>query len=238
MDARGTIALLHRKLDKDRLFVRVDIVLTENFPFENNIAIPVSLICGADQYPTAQIRARSKLHYPCWISNPPLKRGQEKLGEFLVRHGFKNKDKVGLKVNRRNSAIEVEISKSGNAESANDSVLPDEIPQPERIVEGAKKTVVVNAYERDPAARKKCIEHWGCSCSVCGIDFSARYGDLGKGFIHVHHLKPIAEIGKEYELDPVNDLRPVCPNCHAMIHRTSPVLKIEELQAVLTQNGE
>jgi 5-methylcytosine-specific restriction protein A len=68
---------------------------------------------------------------------------------------------------------------------------------------------------------------------VCGLDFGERYGALGEGFIHVHHLTELASIGREYEVDPVRDLRPVCPNCHAMLHRTDPALSPEELRAIL-----
>ena len=85
--------------------------------------------------------------------------------------------------------------------------------------EGARKTVLVNKYERSSIARMKCIEHHGCKCSICGFDFEKAYGELGKGFIHVHHLVPLATIGKEYRVDYDRDLIPVCPNCHAMLHR-------------------
>lgn len=68
---------------------------------------------------------------------------------------------------------------------------------------------------------------------MCNFDFHAVYGDLGQGFIHVHHLKPIHTIGEEYVLDPENDLRPVCPNCHSMLHRKKDVLSIEELAGLL-----
>ncbi|MBK7873847.1 MAG: HNH endonuclease [Saprospiraceae bacterium] len=99
-----------------------------------------------------------------------------------------------------------------------------------------KKTVVVDRYERHPKARAKCIEYWKCTCSVCEFDFEKVFGDLGKGFIHVHHLTPLSEIGKEYEVDPIKDLRPICPNCHAMIHRENPPLTIEQLKLVINKN--
>jgi 5-methylcytosine-specific restriction protein A len=99
------------------------------------------------------------------------------------------------------------------------------------VVEGAAKTVMTKVYERDRGARLKCIGHWGWECFVCQFDFAEVYGDLGEGFIHVHHLKPLSEIGKAYMLDPITDLRPVCPNCHAMLHRYIPALTIEDLQA-------
>jgi 5-methylcytosine-specific restriction protein A len=78
--------------------------------------------------------------------------------------------------------------------------------------EGAKKQITVNAYERSPAARAICIQHYGLNCSVCGFNFEETYGEIGIGFIHVHHLKPLSEIGKDYKLNPITDLRPVCPN--------------------------
>jgi 5-methylcytosine-specific restriction enzyme A len=114
---------------------------------------------------------------------------------------------------------------------AHPEILPEEIAEPDKVFEGAKKSVTVNIYERDQNARRKCIEHWGIACIVCGFNFLARYGELGDGFIHVHHLKPLAEIGERYELNPISDLRPVCPNCHAMLHRESPALSIDELRA-------
>lgn len=108
----------------------------------------------------------------------------------------------------------------------------DEIINPDDIFEGAKKTVVVNSYERNREAREICIAAHGCRCSVCGMDFEQMYGDIGRGFIHVHHIVPISTIGAEYKLDPVKDLVPVCPNCHAMLHRYGirKTLTIEELK--------
>ncbi|MEH0673091.1 HNH endonuclease [Vibrio owensii] len=106
---------------------------------------------------------------------------------------------------------------------------PDEIDVP-NLFEGAKKTVTVNAYERNPKARQKCIDKWGLNCSVCSFHFQLVYGEIGKGYIHVHHVKPLSEIGEEYEVDPEKDLRPVCSNCHAMLHREKPALSIEELK--------
>ncbi|MBS0299298.1 MAG: HNH endonuclease [Proteobacteria bacterium] len=112
-------------------------------------------------------------------------------------------------------------------------LFPDELEPGKKYVEGAKKQVRVNAYERDPKARKACLAYHGYSCSVCSFNFQTRYGEIGKDFIHVHHLRPLALTDGEYELDPVADLRPICPNCHAMLHRGENVLSIEELQTRL-----
>jgi 5-methylcytosine-specific restriction enzyme A len=111
--------------------------------------------------------------------------------------------------------------------------FPDEVNRSEVLCEGAVYQVLVNAYERNPQARQKCIDHYGTQCYPCKFDFSEHFGELGEGFIHVHHLRPISEIGDEYEIDPVKDLCPVCPNCHAMIHRRSPPYSIEEIRMIL-----
>ena len=99
------------------------------------------------------------------------------------------------------------------------NVLPEEVETPGQYFEGASKLVSVNTYERNAKARAMCIEHHGYICAVCSFDFKKYYGAIGENYIHVHHLVPLAEIKKEYELDPVKDLIPVCPNCHAIIHR-------------------
>lgn len=121
-----------------------------------------------------------------------------------------------------------------NARENHPSKLPEEIFYPDSHVEGTTKTITVNIYERNPIARKKCIEYYGCRCIICGFEFEEKYGDIGKGFIHVHHLKELSEIKNEYEVNPVEDLRPVCPNCHAMLHKRKPAFTIEELINYLT----
>ena len=112
-------------------------------------------------------------------------------------------------------------------------MFPDEISNERLSIEGLGQLVLVNRYERNRSARKTCIEKWGPKCAACGFDFEAVYGVIGQGFIHVHHLTPIATIKMEYQLDAHNDLRPVCPNCHSMLHRRTPPYTIDELKAFL-----
>jgi len=103
--------------------------------------------------------------------------------------------------------------------TANDEYFPETIESSPEIFEGIKKQVSVNKYERSSIARTKCIEAHGHSCKICKFNFEEQYGELGKEFIHVHHIIPIHSIGKSYKIDYVNDLVPVCPNCHAMLHK-------------------
>lgn len=106
---------------------------------------------------------------------------------------------------------------------------PNEV-QGTEFIEGAVKSVRVNVYERDVNARSECIAIYGMNCVVCDFNFEKAYGDLGIGFIHVHHLVDLASIGHSYKVDPKADLRPVCPNCHAMLHKIKPAYSIEELK--------
>jgi hypothetical protein len=55
--------------------------------------------------------------------------------------------------------------------------------------------------------------------------------------LQLHHVIPIAQVGTEYELHPIRDLRPVCPNCHAVIHRREPPFSIEEIKHMLQNHG-
>lgn len=103
-------------------------------------------------------------------------------------------------------------------------------------LEGAVRQILVNAYERNTEARAKCLLHYGAKCVVCGFDFGAKYGSAAAGFIHVHHVVPISSVGTEYRLDPIEDLRPICPNCHAVVHRRQLPYGIEEVRAMLREN--
>lgn len=110
-------------------------------------------------------------------------------------------------------------------------------PEPgQTFPEGAVKRVMVNKYERDPAARRSCLAKYGHQCSVCELDFEVQYGEIGKDFIHVHHLKELSTVGPGYAVDPVEDLRPVCPNCHAMLHKQRPAFTPEELRQKLRRS--
>ncbi len=112
---------------------------------------------------------------------------------------------------------------------------PDELPTDITITEGAKRTIVVNKYERDPKARIACIEHLGVACIVCGFDFGKIYGEQYIGKIHVHHIIPVSSIGKEYQLDTKKDLVPICPNCHFIAHLKgkNETYSIDEIRQML-----
>ena len=100
------------------------------------------------------------------------------------------------------------------------------------MTEGGKKLIFTYKYERNPRLKKKALEEYGYSCSVCGFDFEETYGSLGKEFTEVHHIVPVSEGERENDY---RNLVPLCPNCHRMIHRLYALgahLSAEERQAV------
>lgn len=101
------------------------------------------------------------------------------------------------------------------------------------FTEGQELQIELTKYERNPEARAKCIEYYGSYCQVCNFDFSKTYGHIGTGFIHVHHLNPISSSNGQYEIDPIKDLIPLCPNCHSMIHKKDPPFTVQELKSFL-----
>lgn len=113
----------------------------------------------------------------------------------------------------------------------------DEVEEEEIHFEGASRRVRVNRFERDRNARNKCVAHYGAKCSACDFDFQKCFGELGDGYIHVHHIVPLSEIRASYAVDPIKDLRPICPNCHVMLHRSRRTLSIEELKKVLDRQS-
>lgn len=114
-----------------------------------------------------------------------------------------------------------------------DQIAAEEVPDGTLYQEGAVHQVTVNAYERNPEAREACLRRYGRSCVICGFNFFEAYGEEAADYIQVHHIKPIARAGGSYVLNPLKDLRPVCPNCHAVIHRRDPPFSIAEVKRML-----
>ena len=109
----------------------------------------------------------------------------------------------------------------------------DEDPD-QLFTEGAQCNIVADRYERSRSARQACLQANGPVCAICGFDFAKAYGAEFAGIIQVHHITPISEIGHEYQVDPVHDLIPVCPNCHVALHsKPGGTYTPDELRALL-----
>ena len=112
----------------------------------------------------------------------------------------------------------------------------EESQSSDTFCEGAVNEIQVNKYERSTDARNACIARFTATCIICGFNFNATFGPMAAGFIHVHHVKPLSEIGEKYRVDPIKDLRPACPNCHAVIHMGGKCRTIEEVRKLLEEN--
>jgi 5-methylcytosine-specific restriction enzyme A len=111
------------------------------------------------------------------------------------------------------------------------ALLPVEDLESEGQEEGDMFYRKIKSYERSRLNRVACIEYHGNRCVVCNIDFGEFYGPLGDGFIHIHHIVPISQMNGSYIINPREDLVPVCPNCHAMLHRNKEnCLSVEYLK--------
>jgi hypothetical protein len=115
------------------------------------------------------------------------------------------------------------------------------------INEGTKKYREVAVYERSTTLRNYAIQFYTkddrINCNCCNFNFGDFYGaELGSGFIEIHHTKPIFKYEDE-DLEntlkvAVQNLTPVCSNCHRMIHRNSrKVVEIQNLIQNINDNG-
>jgi predicted HNH restriction endonuclease len=161
----------------------------------------------------------------------------------MSQYEIDTKGKSKLKSNNLNANIsiyEFDIEKNkfkkSQIELFNEVYLEDgEFDKENIYLEGSQKYIIVNSYERDPKKRTDCIKKYGFTCYVCGMNFADIYGERGAGFIEVHHTIPLYKI-KEHSSFHVDDLRPVCSNCHSMLHRYRDEITIEELRSIINKN--
>jgi 5-methylcytosine-specific restriction protein A len=101
--------------------------------------------------------------------------------------------------------------------------------------EGNPQQNLSTTSERNIRARNDCIKINGYICKVCGQKMENIYGEIGKNFIHVHHIVFHSSKKGNHKIDPKNDLITVCPNCHSMLHKklNGEYLSIEELKKII-----
>jgi 5-methylcytosine-specific restriction protein A len=101
-------------------------------------------------------------------------------------------------------------------------------------VEGEQQVVLNRhrARERwlrdEKIAQVKAENNGRLPCEVCGFDFLRTYGELGRDYAQVHHLKPLADRAKPSQT-LLADLAVLCANCHVMVHRYGGNLPLDSL---------
>lgn len=161
-------------------------------------------------------------------------------GFYGNRKGFPNPEKRKSRVEYKNQFDEIEQKeylkeiKSILFKNKFD-IKCDEVCSDETLYEGAKIRIEVNRYERSIKAKRECLNYYGRKCVICKFeDKTSKYKNID--IVEVHHLKPLSEINEEYIVNPIKDLRPVCPNCHRALHSKTPAYSIEELKIILNNN--
>lgn len=120
-----------------------------------------------------------------------------------------------------------------NKHNTDDAFLQTELQEKEYF-EGRRASTLGQRIERNVQARNKCIAVRGLDCVVCGFNFFVRYGELGLGYIHVHHIEDLAHSSGGQQVDPKRDLVPVCPNCHMMLHKgVKKARSVKELKRLI-----
>lgn len=176
----------------------------------------------ADRYATLGVSHR-----------PTMKRGWADMYPLFWKVDDANLGNLATAILDLALPLTVKKARGKSVAPAEPVALPHEVLPSFQYLEGATKRIVVNAYERDRDARTACLAHFGKVCVVCGFDFGLAFGPEFAGVIEVHHLKPLSKIDAEYSVNPLSDLRPVCPNCHTALHRRDPPYEIDELRALL-----
>lgn len=105
------------------------------------------------------------------------------------------------------------------------------------FAEGERARRETHLFKRNPALRAAAIAKHGLRCFGCKHALSELYGPLGEGYIEIHHLDPLGEgidsMTPEAKMTTVDDVAPLCPSCHRMIHRRRPALTLDQLRLAL-----
>lgn len=113
-----------------------------------------------------------------------------------------------------------------------------------KLWEGELGVHKINQAQRNRIARAECLNYFfphgaRYKCQICGFDFEETYGEIGRNYIVVHHRESHADKSNregKHEIDPRKDLIPVCPNCHAMLHKQTPPYDAKEIKNFLQKN--
>ena len=115
------------------------------------------------------------------------------------------------------------------------------------VLEGKANIKTSKTKERSKMLREAAVKYYTVDdrikCCACGFDFTEKYGEHGAGYIQIHHEKPIYQYSDEgfstYIKEAILNTKPLCANCHCMIHRNKThMLEIEELKEIIEQTSQ
>jgi hypothetical protein len=132
----------------------------------------------------------------------------------------------------RDPAVALRVLQIDSGATPDQDILIAEVAK--RFVEGKVVDVLMQRRERDPAARAACVAEYGFVCFACGVNLKQRYVGLQVEVVHVHHEEPLSLAAGEREFDPVATMKPLCPNCHCVVHSRNPPYTIAEVRGMVT----
>jgi len=161
--------------------------------------------------------------------------------QFEIIQFRKGDDGKDLSVNGKTKATRVLIrnKKFGNrAKKQNNKEQNKQIrgkpSNTDLLHEGFKRSTTFAKHERSKKNREAAIQKHGVVCFGCQKAMAEIYGKIADGYIHIHHVQPISEYSSARKPN-INELVPLCPNCHAVVHLEKPPITIEQLQKLISK---
>jgi predicted HNH restriction endonuclease len=157
--------------------------------------------------------------------------------DLVVHHGTgTNAGRTFLII--KDPTVALKVLMQGVGKTLDEAIQNTKVNGKYKYIEGALRNVVMKGHERSPKARQACLKHYGYNCYACGTNLYTRYRGLSSEFIHVHHEKPLGTTSGPREVDPVADMKPLCPNCHGVIHSRKPPYSIAQLKEMLREETQ
>lgn len=179
-----------------------------------------------------------------------LKVAPERLTEVLQSPGIWNSyasaclkvlespvSRINIPKNRINKVRLSDLMVSTAEQLPEDSLFSSPYGQDE-FAEGGIQEITVELRKRNPHLKKQAIARYGYRCQICGFSFEEFYGELGKGYVEIHHIIPLSE--REAETTTrIEDVVVVCANCHRILHRNGKrPIPIEYLQEAVKRKKQ
>lgn len=161
-----------------------------------------------------------------WVLN-------QKGEEFLADHNLETQTSIQLLRDKNKHDAKIVLTDIKKIPNKKRIFIYDEN---DVVNEGQIITTKSKTKNRSQKLRNAAIQHFtekgSIKCALCGFDFEKTYGEYGKGFIEVHHIKPIYQFTSDDETktikDAIKNLMPLCSNCHRIVHR-NPTIPLDAL---------
>lgn len=182
---------------------------SENFRNPNSVAMKLANFSSSDpEYVGKGLEGGGRLDKEIW----------KEFADDPVRLG-------SLAASIREGVIELD-STAVVVESEDDGFLEGRVLERVHKVRERNRPLVLKKLKKVKA------ETGRVRCEVCDFDFFEVYGELGEDFAECHHRVPISEMSTPRKTK-LEDLSVVCSNCHRVVHRSKPMLSIEQLRDVV-----